>query len=252
MKDRLQENDTRLGNRHRARFTPAELIAVVSTIALLGTVGLPSLSSARRQSEQVLCHMNLKELGLAWQDFAADHDGWILPAWIAQGNQATYPMGCPESLKQPGLWWEKLSRQAYLNPAAGPLVHVFHCPGDSDPLTSQLNGRTFHHSYVYMDYFGLSYSTNPDRWPGNRNYGVKRRSSITKHPGQTPVMTEPPTGNYKRGNLVVPSGGYANREHKLWTVLRHRNAANMLFDDGHVEAVKENHPALTYDCRDLF
>lgn len=233
-------------------FTPVELVAVVSTIALLATVSLPTLTATRAKAHQAVCHMNLKELGIAWQDFADEHDGWILPAWIGPANEATYPMGCPESIREPGPWWQKLSRQAYLTQDDIDLPALFHCPADSEPVTVTFSNTTFQHSYVYMDYFGLSYSSNPDRWPGNRMYGIKQRSDVTKHPGQTPVMTEAQTGNYKAGNLVVPSGGYTNRAHRLWTERRHNNTANMLFDDGHVDAVGAEHPALTYDSRDLF
>lgn len=237
----------------RSAFTAVELFAVVGTLTVLASVCLPSLSSARLKAQQAVCHMNLKELGIAWDDFATDHDGWILPAWISPRSKAAFPMGCPKSLAEPGVWWQKLSKQAYLDSqGAAALPEVFHCPADGSPVVATYGGRTYRHSYVYMDYFGFSYGTNPDRWPESRMYGVKRLSGITKHPGQTPVMLEAKTGKYKRGDLVVPSGGYANLPNSRWMALRHEHTGNILFDDGHVDAVTKDHPALGYDCRDLF
>ena len=54
-------------------FTLAELLVVVSIIALLMSLLAPSLTRAQRQAEQVHCLANQRQLTLAWIQYAGDH-----------------------------------------------------------------------------------------------------------------------------------------------------------------------------------
>lgn len=226
---------------------------MLGALTVLATVCLPSAALARRKADQAICYLNLKEIGVAWAVLAEEHDSWILPAYVSPNAPQEYPPGFPDDLKRPGVWWSRLIDLGYVLPDEGSGERgLFRCPGDTAPLKRDWGGEEYQHSYVYMDYFGFAYSTNPKKWPGNGAYGLRRRRDITKHPGNTPVVLEVADGKYKRGNMIVPSGGYANLAHRLWMGLRHAETGSVLFDDGRVEAVSSEHPALTYDCRDLF
>lgn len=61
-------------------FTLVELLVVISIIALLLSVLMPSLNRARRQAQNVVCLSNLKEIGIAAMLWTQGHDGWVLPA----------------------------------------------------------------------------------------------------------------------------------------------------------------------------
>ncbi|MEN6383636.1 MAG: type II secretion system protein [Phycisphaerales bacterium] len=64
-------------------FTLVELLVVISIIALLLAVLIPSLSSARQQGQSLVCRSNLKQLGSAAFLWAEDNGGWsVATSWF--------------------------------------------------------------------------------------------------------------------------------------------------------------------------
>src|SRR5580698_2548094 len=59
-------------------FTLIELLSVIAIIAILAAILLPALSSARERSRGIYCLNNTRQLTLAWQLYADDHEG-LLP-----------------------------------------------------------------------------------------------------------------------------------------------------------------------------
>ncbi|HBG28009.1 MAG: hypothetical protein A2Y10_17430 [Planctomycetes bacterium GWF2_41_51] len=80
-----------------AAFTLVELLVVISIIALLLAVLLPSLSKAREQSRRTVCRSNMRQIAVSNFTYAASHDGKLLSknplghVWNANGYDLLFP-----------------------------------------------------------------------------------------------------------------------------------------------------------------
>lgn len=112
----------------RAGFTVVELLCVISIIAVLASMLLPTIGKTIERANNVKCQSNLRQIGVAAHAAATDHDNTYPiiefdpenPAYAeaSQGAKplpealAPYGIGpanlqCPEDLKGPN-WFAKL------------------------------------------------------------------------------------------------------------------------------------------------
>lgn len=90
-------------------FTLVELLVVISVIALLLAILMPSLNKARELANRIVCGQNLKTLGQASTTYANSYNGFYVPAsFYAFGPDPTQP-GNPN--KNTHFRW--LNNQAY-------------------------------------------------------------------------------------------------------------------------------------------
>src|SRR5687767_5114170 len=127
-KNCLYEGRTRV----RAGFTLIELLVVVAIIAILASMLLPAIAKGKESARRISCVNNLRQLGLAEQLYADDHEGQFTP------RQAPY-------------WPERLLSY-YVN------SNLLHCPSDAGyhQRSYLING--------WNDYFAQTLGTNFDAY----------------------------------------------------------------------------------------
>ena len=225
----------------RSGFTLIELLVVIAIIALLVSILLPSLASARTLARNVRCTTNLHSIGRAASLYAGDNNGFImrdssvnqrLPGHELWAAQYVRYMGGKQITPYTRHWDETFLTDLLDD------FEVFRCPAVSDQR------------YV------LQYVINAldfDRYRTGNSWRYQGATRVEDLPGGPDGLLYISEGNFhvlkpdvqfyaydlfNRGHVTYDHNGNPNSKPRMirFDDRRHQGKASLLFIDGHAEA----------------
>jgi prepilin-type N-terminal cleavage/methylation domain-containing protein/prepilin-type processing-associated H-X9-DG protein len=235
--------------RFRRAFTLIELLVVIAIIAILAALVLSALAGAKRLGRRTQCLNNVRQLGIAMQQFVNQNHAYPLD------NNVDFDKGAyPEHYEG---WDEALNHILAIDHAPNDynwrLKGVWRCPSMVRPANYPTN-EVYGSSYGYNNYGLLGPDTIPiDRsgWPA---HGLGRKFGSSHFPAPPILESEvaSPSEMMELGDGFVGNSHFVAgnamlvRLHAIsvrasWDTrephTRHQDRANIAFCDGHVETL---------------
>lgn len=215
-------------------FSLIELLVVVAIIAVLASLLLPALSSAKEKSKSSLCKANIRQWGYALSMYLDDNDRF--PSyWVRDSTRADAPPSSGVILN------EVLELRPYFknlanSQAGGYLVRggVYHCPSSPDPIKFDRMIQFFNPGYG-PNVYGTDRMRNRTIGVGGDPLTTPLRGNGVKAPNDFIVFGDgvsiggicPTTFPAVDGTQTYYPGNY------------HTGGANVGFLDAHVEYSKQ-------------
>ena len=243
--DQSSERRSAHYSRRRA-FTLIELLVVIAIIAVLASLLLPALASAKNSGKRAACVSNLKQIGLAIHMYADEHNGRIPYGPIAppfSHPAEFYPSaGSPTSLLSLRQNGAPAGLGLMLKSELAQTPKVLFCPGSDQPVNADVElekvGVTQAQGSYYYRHGGVTklFYTPPaepevTRFenPGNNRNGIPIRALVI----DSQFLCSLSVGEYN----VKP------RTH------HRRRVANVLFNDGSARLFNNHDGRYTLDLR---
>ncbi len=202
-------------------FTLIELLVVIAIIAILASLLLPALSSAKEQARKTKCISNARQIIFACLLYADDNRG-LLPC----GS-----MDAPGRVAKGYLTWDELTLPY------GAVLEVIKCPSHKKGLRHYWTNANIKN--------GEQSSGNP-RQTGLMALGFSIKLETMTHPSDTVAFTEirAQDAAYAFGGVSNPGEGWGSMlfayEDLFILQYRHLRRETVPFGDGHVESLRSN------------
>jgi len=213
-------------------FTLVELLLVMSIITVLFSLAFPAFKNVREMSKSSVCISNLRQIGMGLFAYSADHNGYLPPGstndpWgVLHPQECTWPYFAWSyfGLGDPSVTFIKNVSDTRYDVKPGFTPNIFVCPKTRVEQVfypgAQESGK---HCYALnntpaLSAYGVTNVKEAAVFPINRSW--------IKNIGGTVMVTEHIYSNTTGGNYLHEGG-----------LIPHKQGANTLFFDGHVEWV---------------
>ena len=206
--------------RARRAFTIVELLVVISIVAILTAILMPSFARVREAADRLQCANNLRQIGCALVSYADDHKDSLPAMDCITGDSESRNFGdamaltTAEGNKPDGLGNLLPAAQAYIDDA-----RIFYCP-------CHTGDHPFERHADQISKLGISTFAGSGRCFSNYHY---RGSPDVGEPNSQNLGLRPMLERFRNDQTIVADGMRTRQD------FNHVLGTNRLFKDGRVD-----------------